>query len=70
MSKEVEVARAILKKSPYKELHNVECMEHGSIILTGVVSSFFHKQVAYQSLKGKLNVKSIIISGLEVKKYS
>lgn len=66
-----EVAQAILKKSPYGELRTIQCrMDADSIILVGVVSSFFYKQLAFQTLLGKVDGVTINTFGLEVKNNS
>ena len=65
----LEIALAILKQR--NELRRVECrLESGTLVLTGFVDSFYHKQIAFHSLLGKVNGTSINTSGLKVKNNS
>ena len=52
----VALATAELKLSPYHEVHKVLCfMDEGTLVLTGNVPTFFHKQIAQSQLLTKLD---------------
>ncbi len=51
---------ARLKQSPYAPVRETWCeFDHGVLILRGDVRSFFHKQIAQQSVAGLSGVERI-----------
>jgi len=57
------IAMAELEQTSYAELKRIHCEVHGDVLrLSGCVSSFFHKQVAQESLltrfRGQLRIEN------------
>lgn len=67
----VEKAKTVLVKSPYSDLRKIKPrMESGKLFLSGIVNSFFHKQLAFQCLHSELAGIQIVTKDIEVKDFS
>ena len=60
---------AELEQTSYPELKRIHCEVHGDVLrMTGSVSSFFHKQVAQESLLNRFRGQLRIENELEVRR--
>jgi osmotically-inducible protein OsmY len=56
-----EAARNRLQKSPHMAIRALSCQcKQGVLLLRGRLSSFFHKQVAQETVSGLVGVKQVI----------
>ena len=54
-------ARVKLRASAYPSVHNIQCEYHeGVLVLRGRVASYFHKQLAQETVRGVAGVGEII----------
>jgi len=65
-------ARLALKDSPIYELRDVNVEQQGeSIVLKGVVSSYYYKQLAQEAVRSALRNHDVqVINHIEVRPYS
>jgi len=65
-------ARLALKDSPIYELRDINVQQHGeSIVLTGVVSSYYYKQLAQEAVRSALRSDDVqVINHIEVRPYT
>ena len=56
-----ELARARLLASSYADVRRVMCeSEHGILTLRGIVTSYFHKQLAQEAVRGLIGRPAIL----------
>lgn len=64
-------ARLALRQSPIYELRDIQVEQNGeTIILSGVVSSFYHKQLAQEAVRSILADHQLnLVNRIEVLRY-
>ena len=65
-------ARLALQNSPIYELRDVAVEQQGdAIVLSGVLSSFYHKQLAQEAVRSVVRNSSVeVLNRIRVRKYS
>lgn len=64
-------ARSALKNSPIFELRDVNVEQQGeTIVLTGIVSSYYYKQLAQEAVRSALRNHDLeVVNRIEVRPY-
>lgn len=64
-------ARLALRQSPIYELREIEVEQNGeTIVLSGVVSSFYHKQLAQEAVRSVLTGHDVsLVNRIEVSRH-